>query len=1125
MIKTSVFFIAPGGENMADKLITAKYVLDTSGFNKGMTHLNAQLKASKAELKAAGAGVGAFGDKQQVAQNKVNALQKIIEQQKQKVDTYRQALEQSTQKVKDHEDKQTSLGIKLENAKDKYQELVNLYGEGSQEAQEAAKEVQNLTDRYNSNERAMIQTTQQVERYNAQISNGETELQGYETQLQEVNREIELQNNKFVQAGEKLQGYSSKLQTVGAGIASVGTGLLTVTAPLVAVGAASAKVAMDFEASMSNVKALTGATGEEFTALENKALEMGKKTSKSAKDSADALGYMALAGYDTKDMLNGLEPILRLSEAGNMDLARCSDLVTDSLSAMGLQVSDLNTYLDVCAQTQRKANTSAEGMLEAYIACGGTMKNLNIGLNESATALGVLANRGKKGSEAGNALNSIMINLTSGAGQAGVAMKKLGLNAYDSDGKFKGLKVVLSELNDKLSNCTNEQRDAYLAMIGGKTQIDTLNALLSGSQEEWDSLSASIGDSKGALNEVASTMQDNTAGELTRLKSNLESVGIKIGKVLLPKLNQLIEGAGKILDKIGELDEGTINTIANITMLTVGMGGFLKIAGGVTSTVGGIIGTVGKLSTAFGTAQVTAGAVTTTMAGVGTTAATTGATVASAGAGFAGLATSIGGAVVTAAPFIAGIAAVGVAAYAVKKKLDEEVIPEVDLFADKVETSTKVMEDGSTRIETSTVKISDSTKEAVEAYIDMDDKVKYALDDLYINSTEITKTNCKEIVSSYKEMAETIKTSLDSDKEQELQILTNFFADSKTLSKDEEAQILENTTQAYEDKKEKIDEKQQQIKEILQRAKDEHRSLTQQERIEIAQIQEGMKTDAINTLSENEVEAKVILERMKEYDGRITAEQASEHIKQLNKSRDKAIKAANEEYDKTVATIIKQRDETGTISKEQADKLIKEAKRQRDETIKKAEETRDGAVKKIKSMNKNITDSVDTSTGKILTQWDKLKRWWDSWKPGSKAFKTFVTQVNTGASYNKDKDGIRNYTGDMNFEGGLTRVMDAPVALSGDNRTYGEILDLPRGTRIYPHDATMRIAESVASSVASGILQKINISNQNQNSNKQNKYVIQLNIEKNKIGEAIIDTVEKLQGERVDLVERGLIIK
>ena len=166
-----------------------------------------------------------------------------------------------------------------------------------------------------------------------------------------------------------------------------------------------------------------------------------------------------VAGWDTQQMLGGLEPILRASEAGQMDLARCSDLVTDSMSAMGIQTEDLGHYLDVASKAQASSNTSLDQLMEAYIGCGGTLKNMNVPIEESATLLGTLANRGIKGSEAGNSLNSILVNLMGVGGEAGKALDALGVSMYNADGTNKGVTNTLKDLSVALGNCTQEEKD------------------------------------------------------------------------------------------------------------------------------------------------------------------------------------------------------------------------------------------------------------------------------------------------------------------------------------------------------------------------------------------------------------------------------------------------------------------------------------------------------------------------------------------------------------------------------------------------------------------------------------------------------------------------------------------
>ena len=305
----------------------------------------------------------------------------------------------------------------------------------------------------------------------------------------------------------------------------------------------------DFQQSMSNVAGILSVsqTSDTYKQLENVAREAGKSTTKTAQESADALSYMALAGWSVEDSMNGLMPILRASEATGADLATTSDLVTDSMSALGLQTSQLGNYLDVCARAQNKSNTTLTQMQEAYIGCGGTFKTFNTPLQESGALLGILANRGIKGSEAGTRLQSTLVNLTKQSGESAKAMAAVGVSAYDSNGKFKGITNVLKELNEKTKNLTEEQRNNYLTMIAGKTQLTTLNALMAGlsntledGTNEYQALYDTLGNCDGALDKMADTMTDNLAGALALTNSATDDFKLAIGKKLEPYVTRFL---------------------------------------------------------------------------------------------------------------------------------------------------------------------------------------------------------------------------------------------------------------------------------------------------------------------------------------------------------------------------------------------------------------------------------------------------------------------------------------------------------------------------------------------------------------------------------------------------------
>lgn len=289
-----------------------------------------------------------------------------------------------------------------------------------------------------------------------------------------------------------------------------------------------------FEQAMATTAATANATQNEYEKLEKAALEMGKKTTKTATESAEALGYMALAGWDVDTSIEALEPVLRLSEATQMDLARCSDLVTDSMSALGLSVDNLSGYLDVCTAANNNANTTAEALMEAFIGCGGAAKTVGADLLDTATALGVLANNGTKGAEAGTALNSMLVRISS-KDVAINAMKDLGVSAFDAAGNFIGLNEVLVQLSDAMADMTTEQKTAYMSSIAGTNYYTEMSYLLDsvaesadGTASAWDTLSTSLENSDGALLNMASTVTDTLSTSFQILNSATEDAQIHL---------------------------------------------------------------------------------------------------------------------------------------------------------------------------------------------------------------------------------------------------------------------------------------------------------------------------------------------------------------------------------------------------------------------------------------------------------------------------------------------------------------------------------------------------------------------------------------------------------------------
>ena len=418
--------------------------------------------------------------------------------------------------------------------------------------------------------------------------------------LKGIKQNMENLNKATTKTKKELSDFTGGMKQVGKACAVTGA---AITGAIGGVFAASSKVGMEFEASMSKVQAVMGASAEELKALEKAARDAGAKTTKSASEAANALEYMGLAGWSVKESQEALMPVLRLSEAASMDLGLTSDLVTDSMSSLGIKMSEvgqsgLNEYLDMVAKTSNSSNTSIQQLMEGLIVVGGTAKNLNIPMEELNAIMGVMANRGLKGTESATALNSVLINMTTGAGQAGKAMEALDLSAFNADGSFKGLGNVFAELRGKLEGMTDEQKNYYLAMIGGKTQVDALQKILDGVGDEYEDLKGKIVDSKDALNTMADVMNDNSKGGIAQLKSALEEAGIAIYETLKPAIGWLTEKLQEAVNWFNGLDDSTKKNIVTFAMIALGIGALLLVVGALLPIIASAISIFAALSAA-----------------------------------------------------------------------------------------------------------------------------------------------------------------------------------------------------------------------------------------------------------------------------------------------------------------------------------------------------------------------------------------------------------------------------------------------------------------------------------------------------------------------------------------------
>lgn len=303
----------------------------------------------------------------------------------------------------------------------------------------------------------------------------------------------------------------------------------------------SVQAGMKFDKSMSQVAATMGKTVDEISDLREFAKKMGSETAFSASQAADALNYMALAGYDAETSMNMLPNVLNLAASGGMELARASDMITDTQSALGLSLSQTAELVDKMAKGASKTNTSVGQLGDAMLTVGGTAKMLSGGTTELATALGLLADNGTKGAEGGTALRNIILSLSAPTDKAAAALEDLGIQAFDNNGKMRDLQSIFADFNSALSDMTDAEKTQILNSIFNKVDLKSVNALLATSTDRWKEVSNAIDNAAGSAEEMAKTQLDNLSGDITIFNSALEGAQIALSDKLTPTLRKFVQ--------------------------------------------------------------------------------------------------------------------------------------------------------------------------------------------------------------------------------------------------------------------------------------------------------------------------------------------------------------------------------------------------------------------------------------------------------------------------------------------------------------------------------------------------------------------------------------------------------
>lgn len=395
-------------------------------------------------------------------------------------------------------------------------------------------------------------------------------------------------NNSSASISTRLTGLSNAMVAVGSTLTK------SVSVPLATIGAAALKTTADFDAGMSEVKAISGATGTEFKQLETKAIQMGAKTKYSATEAASAFKYMSMAGWDTSDMLSGISGVMNLAAASGEDLATTSDIVTDALTAFGLSAKDSSHFADILAQASSRSNTNVGLMGETFKYVAPVAGALGYSAEDCAVAIGLMASSGIKASQAGTALRSLFTRLAKPTDTVAAAMEKYNISLTDANGNMKPLNTLMVEMRDRFSGLSKAQKANLAATLAGQEGMSGLLAIVNSSDSDFENLTNSINNCDGATEKMAKTMQDNLKGSITIFKSTVESAAIAVGKKLTPEVRKFVDTGTNLVKKFNDMSDAEKTNIVNIgkmaTVIPLAtlaggklLGAFLKLGKGVVS--------------------------------------------------------------------------------------------------------------------------------------------------------------------------------------------------------------------------------------------------------------------------------------------------------------------------------------------------------------------------------------------------------------------------------------------------------------------------------------------------------------------------------------------------------------
>jgi len=887
---------------------------------------------------------------------------------------------------------------------------------------------------------------------------------------------------------------------------------MMVTAPLVALGTASVKSAMDFGVGMAQMSTQFGNVDVNSKNLEQTIKSMSKEFGIGAGVIQNGYYEALSSGIPvTEDMAVATAFVTnnaKLAKAGFTSLDTAVDATTSILNAYGLSADKVNSISNVLIKTQDYGKTTVDELGKTIAQVTPEASALGVNFEQVGAAISTMTAQGINTPETMTKLKRLFIELRDTTTGAGEAFNKIsGQSFKDFIAGGGDVQTAMQMMSDYAVVNGLELGNMFSSAEAGSA------ALVLTSQNGAALFKESYLDMQSGVDTLSSSfdkMNNTDQANFQRTLEALKVAAIDLGISLMPVATQIIDDLGEMIERWNSLSPGVQEAVINFGLFAVA-------AGPIISTIGTIGGAVTTLSGLFGgaaTATVAAG----TAAG-GTAVAT------------AGLGSALGAATLAAAPFVLGAIAIGGAVWATNEAV-QSTVPQVDYLADSVTnldgvakasfsnvgtnaenmnktirgtvdeatggmynlglTATQISEeygvayndmikvtnefDVEAQKSSSSIKvtISDTTKEAISSYMQMSDEVKSTYHSMWATQEKITAESSGNIAEIEMEMKNQILAGYDDKKNQILASTQELFLSTTTITKEEKDAILKTTEEKFEQEKQMAEDTFAEIAKIRETASNENRAITREEQQKIVELINEGNSQATSALSQNAVEREIILTNLKNSSVAVTEQMVADAVTKMNKQRDETVSIAEGEYSERLRAIISLRDESKTISSGQADALIADAQRQKDAVVKEAEKMRTEGLDMLKEEHGDLAGNIDADTGKIQEGWGRMFDKWKGWKPENKSM-TVTTEHITKGNPSVSGAPVNEYQQTMGFATGTTY---APGGWAEINERGFEMVNLPTGSQVIPHDATKYLLDRQAkANVANNVTPEVIVNN------------------------------------------------